>query len=157
MCSTHARMTPVPPPHVAGKARQLWGSPAYVGHQHQAILASWAGTLFKCRQTCAGKGQRLWGSPAWRIHIWGMLTWSVLNATLWFCFVWWLLGKTHVVWIIGASAYGGVIVFHGIVSSRYGARSEPSASSWRESFCVGNGCVDIPGTISCDLLLLSEP
>lgn len=66
------------------------------------------------------KGQRLHGSPAWRVHIWGILTWAVINAGLWFCFVWWLLGKTHVVWIIGASAYGGVILVHGLLSSRFG-------------------------------------
>lgn len=67
-----------------------------------------------------GKGQRLWGSPAWRTHIWGMATWAVINGALWFCFVWWLIGETHTVWIIGAAIYGSLILFHGIISSRFG-------------------------------------
>lgn len=68
----------------------------------------------------SGKGQRLWGNPAWHTHIWGMVTWAVINGGLWFCFVWWLIGRTHLVWVICAAAYAGVILFHGVISSRFG-------------------------------------
>lgn len=63
---------------------------------------------------------KLHGSPAWRIHLVGMLTWLVINAGLWFCFVWFLVGRTRVVWYVGAASYAGVVLFHGILSSRRG-------------------------------------
>lgn len=68
----------------------------------------------------SGKGQRLWGNPAWRTHIWGLATWAAINGGLWFCFVWYIIGRTKIVWIICAAAYAGIILFHGVISSRFG-------------------------------------
>ena len=72
---------------------------------------------------CAEKHLRLWGNPLWGRNVPGLLTWAGINAGLWVCFVWWLAGLTKLVWIIGASAYGAVILFHGIISIRPGCAS----------------------------------
>ena len=97
-------------------------------------------TLGRCAQlrrrqrrvtlTCGpGAGSlKLHGRPAWRIHFMGMLTWLAINAGLWFCFAWWLVGRTRLVWIIGAASYAGVVLFHGVISSRRGY----AVSSWHE-------------------------
>jgi len=74
-------------------------------------------TFSWCR---AEKHLRLWGNPLWGRNVPGFLTWAGINAGLWVCFVWWLAGLTKLVWIIGASAYGAVIVFHGLISIRPG-------------------------------------
>ena len=68
----------------------------------------------------AERNLKLWGNPLWGRNVPGLLTWAAINAGLWVCFVWWLAGLTRLVWIIGASAYGGVILFHGIISIRPG-------------------------------------
>jgi hypothetical protein len=68
----------------------------------------------------AEKHLRLWGNPLWGRNVPGLLTWAAINAGLWVCFVWWLAGLTKLVWVIGASAYTGVILFHGIISIRPG-------------------------------------
>ncbi len=71
----------------------------------------------------AEKHLRLWGNPLWGRNVPGLLTWAGINAGLWVCFVWWVAGLTKLVWIIGASAYGAVILFHGIISIRPGCAS----------------------------------
>ena len=76
---------------------------------------------------CAEKHLRLWGNPLWGRNVPGLLTWAAINAGLWVCFVWWIAGLTKLVWIIGASAYTGVILFHGIISIRPGYAHMPAA------------------------------
>lgn len=75
--------------------------------------------------THAGKEQRLWGNPAWKTHIWGLATWAAINGGLWFCFVWWIIGRTRLVWIVCAVGYASVIAFHGVISSRFGCDFPP--------------------------------
>lgn len=65
-------------------------------------------------------GLRLWGHPAWSTHLPGLLMWASINGALWFCFAWFIAGYSHVVWLIAAYTYGGLLLFHFIISLRPG-------------------------------------
>ena len=46
--------------------------------------------------------------------------WAAINAALWFCFAWFIAGYSQNIWLIAAYTYGGLLVFHFIISLRPG-------------------------------------